>query len=171
MITDVKPILDFLSIPAADRDWAQGNELLLRYSGRLWAYKARAAHPERHAKLIEAELNKYAKFVMRNTNGRMKKEVARMAAKVEKAQPPMFEFKKGRRSDHDQLPEDIQALYYEIPNITRRMQHLHMRLRDLSLENAPCPDADRYPFIKELYQLDTKRHKMWAEYDAYQIAP
>ena len=77
------------------------------------------------------------------------------------------EFKAGKRADHDSLPIEIQALYVENGNIIHKMRELHMRLRSLSVENATCPDSERYPFLKELIRLDKKLHENWDKYDHY----
>ena len=50
------------------------------------------------------------------------------------------------------------------------MRELHLRLRSLSLDNATCPDSERYPFLKELISLDKKLHANWEAYDHY-VAP
>lgn len=77
------------------------------------------------------------------------------------------EFKAGKRADHDSLPIEIQALYVENGNIIHKMRELHMRLRSLSVENATCPDGERYPFLKELIALDKQYHKNWQVYDSW----
>lgn len=77
------------------------------------------------------------------------------------------EFKAGKRADHDYLPIEIQALYVENGNIIHKMRELHMRLRSLSVENATCPDSERYPFLKELIALDKQYHKNWQVYDSW----
>ena len=50
------------------------------------------------------------------------------------------------------------------------MREVHLRLRSLSLENATCPDSERYPFLKELISLDKKLHANWEASDRY-VAP
>lgn len=77
------------------------------------------------------------------------------------------EFKAGKRADHDSLPIEIQVLYVENGNIIHKMRELHMRLRSLSVENATCPDSERYPFLKELIALDKQYHKNWQVYDSW----
>ena len=77
------------------------------------------------------------------------------------------DFKAGKRADHDSLPIEIQALYVENGNIIHKMRELHMRLRSLSVENATCPDSERYPFLKELIALDKQYHKNWQVYDSW----
>ena len=58
------------------------------------------------------------------------------------------EFRKGKRADHDQLPEEIQARYVENLDLLRRMREVHLKLRSLSTEQVSCPDSERYPFLK-----------------------
>ena len=75
------------------------------------------------------------------------------------------EFRAGKRTDHDSLPEDVQALYVENLDIVHRMRELHLKLRSLSLDGATCPDSERYPFLKEIIALDKKRVQNWDIYD------
>lgn len=77
------------------------------------------------------------------------------------------QFKAGKRLDHDSLPVEIQALYIENGNIIHKMRELHLQLRQLSKENATCPDCERYPFLKELIALDKTYHKNWQIYDSW----
>lgn len=77
------------------------------------------------------------------------------------------QFKAGKRLDHDSLPVEIQALYIENGNIIHKMRELHLQLRQLSKENATCPDSERYPFLKELIALDKTYHKTWQIYDSW----
>ncbi len=77
------------------------------------------------------------------------------------------EFRAGKRTDHDSLPEDVQALYVENLDIVHRMRELHLKLRSLSLDGATCPDSERYPFLKEIIALDKKRVQNWDIYDHF----
>lgn len=77
---------------------------------------------------------------------------------------------RGRRADHDSLPADIQQLYVDNLGILHRMREVHLRLRTLSLDNAPCPDSERYPFLKELIALDKRMRSNWECYDHYKIS-
>lgn len=77
------------------------------------------------------------------------------------------EFRKGKRADHDQLPEEIQARYVENLPLLQRLREVHLKLRSLSLENVSCPDSERYPFLKELIELDKQIHENWDIYDHY----
>lgn len=75
----------------------------------------------------------------------------------------------GKRSDHDSLPLEIQSLYVENLSILQQMRELHLQLRMLSTENSTCPDSERYPFLKELIDLDKKYHHNWDVYDHFVI--
>ena len=79
------------------------------------------------------------------------------------------DFKAGKRADHDSLPAEVQALYVENLDLVHRMRELHLKLRTLSLDNATCPDSERYPFLKELIALDKKRVANWDIYDHFVI--
>ena len=78
-------------------------------------------------------------------------------------------FKAGMRADHDLLPAEIQALYVENASILQKMRELHLILRNLSLDNVACPDSERYPFLKELIELDKKYHSNWKAYDSFSM--
>jgi hypothetical protein len=70
---------------------------------------------------------------------------------------------KGMRPDHDLLPDEVKAKYLENLNLYPRMRKLHEQLK-LMNTTLPC---DRYPFLKELKELDEKLRKNWGEYDAF----
>jgi hypothetical protein len=76
-------------------------------------------------------------------------------------------FKAGIRADHELLPAEIQALYVENASILQKMRELHLTLRNLSLDNVSCPDSERYPFLKELIELDKRYRNNWKVYDSY----
>jgi hypothetical protein len=78
-------------------------------------------------------------------------------------------FKAGIRADHDLLPAEIQALYVENASILQKMRELHLTLRNLSLDSVSCPDSERYPFLKELIELDKKYHSNWKAYDSFSM--
>ena len=49
------------------------------------------------------------------------------------------------------------------------MRRLHMQLQLLSVENSTCPDSERYPFLKELIDLDKQYHANWEQYDHFKV--
>ena len=57
----------------------------------------------------------------------------------------------------------------ENASILQKMRELHLTLRNLSLDNVACPDSERYPFLKELIELDKKYHSNWKAYDSFSM--
>lgn len=86
---------------------------------------------------------------------------------VESSDSASPKFKAGIRADHDLLPAEIRALYVENASILQKMRELHLTLRNLSLDNVSCPDSERYPFLKELIELDKRYRNNWKVYDSY----
>ena len=165
-----KEIQDWLNQDASQRDYAQGALYLLQLSGNQIQYRNLMANPKRNAEFIVYQLQKRLNFRLRQLTHEqveeMQSQVNVIAKKV--LTPNTGEnFKQGKRDDHDQLPDEIQALYVENLGIVQRMRELHLKLRSLSLETAPCPDSERYPFLKELINLDKKLHSNWETYDHY----
>lgn len=167
-----KQIQDWLNANPEERDYSVGALYLLKLSGNQIMYRNLVAtDPATKAEFIEYQLNKYLGFRLQRLTHT---EVEQMAAQVETIVaehiPLAAEADKqprGKRADHDTLPDSIKALYVENLSLLQRMRELHLKLRSLSLENSTCPDSERYPFLKELIRLDKKLHSNWEQYDHY----
>ena len=143
-------------------------------TGNQIMYRNLMANPRGKAPFIEYQLKKRLNFRLQQVTH---EQVEQMQAQVDKIvvnrnlevkqEKPVNEFKAGKRADHDELPDEIQALYVENLGIVQRMREVHLKLRTLSLENATCPDSERYSFLKELINLDKKLHSNWEQYDHY----
>lgn len=170
-----KQIQEWLEAPASERDYEQGAMLLLKLTGnQIWYRNLTMHHTRKGEEFIEYQLKKRLTFRLRQVTHeqveQMQRQVDGIVVKrnLEKKQTsPISEFKTGKRADHDDLPDEIQALYVENLSIVQKMRELHLKLRSLSLENATCPDSERYPFLKELISLDKKLHSNWEVYDHY----
>lgn len=167
-----------------ERDYSEGCKMFLQLTGRVVMYKNLLA--VRNMPRLETELQAKYDFRVRGlTHG----QVTEMSAHVEKiaeslessverpspdgslnSKPSSLDFKRGKRPDHDTLPPEIQSLYVENLSVLRRMREVHMRLRTLSLVDHPCPDSERYPFLKELIELDKKYRGNWKAYDEYEAS-
>ena len=160
---------DWLNTPAEQRDYEQGALLLLQLTGNQIMYRNLMANPKRNAPFIERQLQKRLNFRLQQLTHAQVEEMQRQVDVIAKKLTPNSgeNFKQGKRDDHDQLPDEIQALYVENLGIVQRMRELHLKLRSLSLENVTCPDSERYPFLKELIALDKKLHANWETYDHY----
>lgn len=163
----------WLNTPDKEKDYAEGAILLLQLSGNQIMYRNISVNPRGKAEFITGKLQQYLKFRLQQLTH---KEVVEMQKKVEvivketvKPDEEFADFKAGKRADHDQLPEEVQALYAENLDIVHRMREVHLQLRKLSLENATCPDSERYPFLKELISLDKKLHENWDTYDHFVV--
>ena len=163
----------WLNTPDKEKDYAEGALLLLQLSGNQIMYRNISVNPRGKAEFITGKLQQYLKFRLQQLTH---KEVVEMQKKVEvivketvKPDEEFADFKAGKRADHDQLPEEVQALYRENLDIVHRMREVHLQLRKLSLENATCPDSERYPFLKELIALDKKLHENWDTYDHFVV--
>ena len=166
-------IKQWLDTPADERDYTVGALYLLKLSGNKIMYRNLMANPIRKAEFIEYNIRKYYNFrVQALTHAQveeMQKQVDVIAQKHFSLEEnnPAKDFKKGKRDDHDDLPDDIQALYVENLSIVQRMREVHLKLRSLSTEDSTCPDSERYPFLKELIELDKRLHSNWEQYDHY----
>ena len=165
----------WLETPEAERDYTVGALYLLKLSGNQILYKNIVAALDKRHDVIEYQLQKYYNFrVKALTHAQVEEMSAQVEAIVAEHIPLAAEAdkqpQKGKREDHDLLPDEIKAKYVENLSHLQRMRELHLRLRSLSLENVTCPDSERYPFLKELISLDKKLHANWEAYDRY-VAP
>lgn len=166
-------IQQWLDTPHEQRDYEQGALYLLKLNGNQIMYRNLMANPRGKAEFIEYHLRKHYNFRVKDlTHAQvvaMDKQVEEIVKKHNTftEDNPAKEFKQGKRGDHDTLPEEIQALYVENLSIVQRMREVHLKLRTLSTADAPCPDSERYPFLKELIELDTRLHANWDRYDHY----
>lgn len=164
-------IKQWLDTPEAERDYELGALYLLKLSGNRILYRTIMVNPAGKKEHIEYQLQKYYDFRVRELTHDQVAELSAQAERIVKEHIPLAaksdSAPKGKRPDHDSLPPEITALYDENLSILRRMREVHLRLRSLSLENATCPDSERYPFVKEIVELDKKLHKNWEVYDSY----
>jgi len=170
----------WLDTPEHERDLAAGALMVLQLSNNQIMYRGFIRNLSRSAKMIAYQLQKYYNFRVQNLTHEqvtaMQTQVATIVeknhldrsvkTKKEKA-AAAEEFKKGKRADHDSLPDEVQAYYAENLSLLQKMRALHAKLSVLSTENATCPDSERYPFLKELIALDKRYHDNWRAYDTY----
>lgn len=168
-------IKTWLQTPEAERDYTVGALYLLKLSGNKIMYRNIISQIDRRHDVVEYQLQKYYNFrVQALTHAQVEEMSAQVKAIVAEHIPLAAaadeQPQKGKRADHDSLPDEIKAKFVENLSLLQRMRELHLRLRSLSLDNATCPDSERYPFLKELISLDKKLHANWEAYDHY-VAP
>lgn len=164
----------WLSLPREDRDWDEGALMLLQLTGNKIMYRNLSVNPEGKANFIEGKLQQYLEFRLAELTHEQVKEMQHAVEEIVKEHTEFKSddneaknFKAGKRTDHDTLPEEIQALYVENLDIVHRMRELHLKLRTMSTTDSTCADSDRYPFLKEFIKLDKKLHDNWNVYDHF----
>ena len=164
-------IKQWLETPSNQRDYSVGALYLLKLSGNQIMYRNIVAQLDRRHEFVDYQIQKYYNFrVQALTHAQveeMQQKVDVIVAEHISLAANADEHKTGKRIDHDSLPDEIKAKYVENLSILQRMRELHLKLRSLSLDTAPCPDSERYPFLKELINLDKKMHANWEEYDHF----
>lgn len=164
-------IKQWLETPSNQRDYSVGALYLLKLSGNQIMYRNVVAQLDRRHDFVDYQIQKYYNFrVQALTHAQveeMQQQVDVIVAEHISLAANADEHKTGKRIDHDSLPDEIKAKYVENLSILQRMRELHLKLRSLSLDTAPCPDSERYPFLKELIELDKKMHANWEEYDHF----
>lgn len=164
-------IKQWLETPSNQRDYSVGALYLLKLSGNQIMYRNIVAQLDRRHDFVDYQIQKYYNFrVQALTHAQveeMQQKVDVIVAEHISLAANADEHKTGKRIDHDSLPDEIKAKYVENLSILQRMRELHLKLRYLSLDTSPCPDSERYPFLKELIELDKKMHANWEEYDHF----
>ena len=164
-------IKQWLETPSNQRDYSVGALYLLKLSGNQIMYRNVVAQLDRRHDFVDYQIQKYYNFrVQALTHAQveeMQQKVDVIVAEHISLAANADEHKTGKRIDHDSLPDEIKVKYVENLSILQRMRELHLKLRSLSLDTAPCPDSERYPFLKELIDLDKKMHANWEEYDHF----
>ena len=166
-------IQKWLETPTDERDYSVGALYLLKLSGNQIMYRNIMANPTSKAEFIEYNIRKYYNFRVQALTHYQVEEMQKQVDVIAQEhfsleeENPAKDFKKGKREDHDSLPDEIQALYVENLSIVQRMREVHLKLRSLSADNATCPDSERYPFLKELIELDKRLHSNWEQYDHF----
>lgn len=160
-------ISEWLSLPQEQRDFAVGALYLLKLTGNQILYKNLIADPHRHESVLVYQLQKYYEFHVEECPEQAMEAAASDA--VQRNIPlaaAADSQRRGRRADHDALPDNVRACYVENLSLLQRMRELHLRLR--SMPEAPA--EERRPLLKELIALDKKLHSNWKTYDTYVTA-
>lgn len=182
----------WLEQPAAERDYEKGAMYLLQLSNNRIMYNSIIVNPKRRADFIVHQLKKYVNFRLQSMTHDEVMAMQKAADEIVKEHsldaPPSetaetvsastgsddgasahtaADFRNGMRPDHDTLPLEIQGLYVENASIMKKMRDIHAKLRMMNTQNATCPDSERYPFLKELIELDKRYHYNWKVYDTY----
>lgn len=154
-----KKLQKYLSTPEELRDIAEGATLLLQLNRNRILYNNVLVRPNRFAKKLFYELDKYANNRAIAQNKELYDE---LAAKVDKVDVKAEEEKNvGIRSDHEKLPAEIQQLYVDNAPLLGEMRSLHEKLK---LAKQPC---DRIEIMQILLEKHDVYKSNWEVYDNY----
>lgn len=158
-----KKCQNWLDTPATERNLEVGAMLMLQSNRNRILYQ-NCIHKQNFAK-IEYELKKYLgnKYVQCNTEviEKIAEEITVISEKISS------EENKGKRKDHDELPQEVQDIILANSQRYARLRGLHERVKVLSGTGyTPC---DRFPHLKEMLQLSTEIRDAWKFYDEYKI--
>lgn len=168
-VTFVDEMKAFLDTPDKERDYDKGAQMLAQISGntiRRNMMIRRGAH--KFAEIIVSQIRNFYNFVLDKQTRETVAELQKESDKIIEAQPKEEkEIVKGKRADHDGLPDEIKAAYVETLDIMHRQRRLHDAIANLALAQTKCPASEIYPFVKEIVTLDKRRLSLWKQYDSY----
>lgn len=168
----------WLDTAPANRDLNKGAMMLLQLTGNRILYNQMCANLPAFAGYLAMHLQRYYNFRIKAVTHQQVQLMSEQVQHIEQAHfaypkgadaAQSKEFRAGKRADHDNLPDNIKACYVENLSIVRRMREVHLQLRAMEARSGICPDSDRYPYLKELVELDERLHANWAKYDDYDI--
>lgn len=153
-------IISFLETPVESREIEAGAKLLLQMNGNRMLYQNIIRR--RNNDKLEYELRKHLKYRL---DGLTLQEVHHMNTTVVPAANTTIAeaAHRGKRADHDQLPESIRQIYEENGETYKKLKQVFYALSDM--EDRPA--CDRYELLKQLTELDSKYRKAWETYDSY----
>jgi hypothetical protein len=162
LTTVQKKVQEWLSTPPADRELEAGATLMLQIT------RNRILHQnvirKRNFDKIEYVLRKYIGNLII-----IKPEIDESTAleNAEKAAAAVnLENSKGKRSDHDSLPGDIQSIYDANVDLYHIMRSLHEKLKIMSDDNKFSP-SERLKLLNSLISADDTNRENWQKYDSY----
>ena len=177
----------WLETPREERDVREGAELLLRINGNRHIYNLAMNRPEAAHDHVEYDLKKFLQIRLDGHTVESIREMEReLLPKVRTLIPPPEEeteselseddtveetptapnVHRGRRPDHDELPEHVRAIYDRGGELYEKIRRTFTELQDLE----KAPPCDRYEKIKILEGLYEEYIAGWDEYDAYGTA-
>lgn len=153
--------------PAGERDTATGALFLLQLTRNHWLYKVACLYPQRYASIVDAELRKHLRIRLAGLTAEQvaEQEPATLEAAAETLSTHTDKYK-GKRPDHDQLPERIRRLYERNGEIYEKMKAAFNAIQELE-KGTPC---DRYEHVQILRDLDDRYRANWETYDNYDAA-
>lgn len=167
----------WLNTEPAKRDLLKGADMVLKLTRNRILFQNISRNPQKFASKIEYELKKYLVIRLdRKTIQdvvKMDKELVPAVAETLAAFQPEISsdddtpqeavIAKGKRTDHDSLPEDIRRLWEDNKDIYFRLKQTFETLKTMK-DALSC---DRYEYLKQLEELDAKYRDNMYRYDHF----
>lgn len=167
----------YLNQSPADRNIVEGATMLLSLSRNQLFYQKVIRKPEAYADKIAYELRKYLQIRL---DRQTVKDVVRMNQTVLPAAqivldegapvistdddtPQEGKKVRGKRADHDTLPEEIRLLWEENAELWFKIKDLFEQLK--AMEHATA--CDRYEYLKQLDETEKKYRTNMQAYDSF----
>ena len=160
-MTYKEQVKEWLSTEPSQRDLEFGAKLMLQ--GNRNKILHQNVIKKSNFEKIAYELTKIMGEESRNNDQAV---VAKMVLQIAANETTQPEVTKGKRADHDTLPEAIQALFEKNLQIYPEMRSLHERLKVLS---EAATGTERLPFLQRLLSLDQELRENWNLYDGFDV--
>lgn len=166
-------IQDWLNTPSETRDVMAGADMALAVTRNRALYNTFLRNPKKFMPKIEYELRKHLNIRLHDMSAA---DVARLegavmpAAEETVSSMPVISSedeiapgRKGRRPDHDSLPEEVRRLWDDNIDRGRRIVLLFNECKAMA-DAQPC---DRFEKVKMLGDLDRDYRMAMSKYDSY----
>lgn len=151
-----KKLGDYLAVAEEDRDIVVGANLLLQLNNNPILHRNILQRPERFKAKLWYELDKYARIRAVSSTTKIVENLAPKAIAIDVNAPA-----KGKRADHDLLPDNIQQLYVDNLPLLQSMRSTHEKLKQATR------DCDRAELAAVLLEQDDRYRANWLAYDSY----
>ena len=171
----------WLDTEPGERNLEEGALMVLQLNHNRILYNNIMRRPEKFAGKIEYELRKHLKYrldqltindvvrmekdIMPRVGTMVHEQLVTIDADQDVQKEPMIA--KGKRPDHDSLPESIRKKWEDNGPIFFKIKDLFETLKTME-QAQPC---DRYEYLKQLSDLDKQYHRNLQEYDDYTLDP
>ena len=169
----------YLKMLPGERNVVEGATMLLSLNRNRIFFQNVLRKPEKYAEKVAYELHKFLTIRLdRQTVAdvvRMNEEVlplvnqtlseGRPVISADDDKPQDGTVVRGKRKDHDDLPDKIKALWDECATIWFRIKELFEQLKGMN--NSPA--CDRYEYLKQLDDADKRYRANMQAYDSFVI--
>lgn len=172
-----KKIQDYLEQTPQNRNVVDGATLLLSLNRNRIFFQSVVRKPEKYADKVAYELTKHLRIRLdqqtvadiiilnKETLPRVQEVLAKGAPVIstDDDSPQSGTVARGKRADHEELPDEIKTLWDECAELWFKIKELFEQLKGME-KSAPC---DRYEYLLQLDEADKKYRANMQVYDEY----